>query len=72
MKKKQALYLFGLFMMIVYCGMGVLFIYSTTSEQILSEYPKVIRIIFGILLFIYGIFRAYRLIKSRQYEEEDN
>lgn len=53
--------LFGILMIIVYCGMAYLMIFSSIFNQNLPEY---FRYIAGVLLFLYGIFRAYRLVRS--------
>lgn len=53
--------LFGILMIVVYCGMAYLMIFSSIFNQNLPEY---FRYIAGVLLFLYGIFRAYRLIRS--------
>lgn len=53
--------LFGILMIIVYWGMAYLMIFSTIFNQNLAEY---FRYIAGVLLFLYGIYRAYRLAKS--------
>lgn len=53
--------LFGILMIVVYCGMAYLMIFSSIFNQNLPEY---FRYIAGVLLFLYGIFRAYRLVRS--------
>ena len=46
--------LFGILMIVVYCGMAYLMIFSSIFNQNLPEY---FRYIAGVLLFLYGIFR---------------
>lgn len=50
---------FGIFMIIVYVGMGVLFL---TNVFDIVNYGVSIAI--GVLLCIYGIWRGYRLYKG--------
>lgn len=53
---KQWKFIFGIFMVIFYMGMASILVFSNFFN-ISSLY----RIIIGALLFIYGIFRGYRV-----------
>ncbi|MBD5231708.1 MAG: hypothetical protein K2M14_02600 [Muribaculaceae bacterium] len=57
--------IFGIFMVIVYIGVGILCILNV-DHDILSFNNPGISLALGILLIIYGIWRAYRLWRSRQ------
>ena len=50
---------FGLFMVIVYVGMGYLFI-----KDFFGIYNQYISIPVGIVLIIYGIWRGFRMYKG--------
>jgi hypothetical protein len=59
----------GLFMVFVYAGVGVLFIFFPDFVFILKGYP---RYILGILFIIYSVFRTYRIYKVwRERNEEE-
>lgn len=69
-KKKSnnnIVFIFSILMVVVYCGMGYLIIFSPLFNQ---DFSFPVRIIVGILLLIYGLFRAYRLIKEKNEENE--
>lgn len=57
---KGARIIFGIFMILVYLGMGTLFLMGY-FKQIL---PEMIGNIVGVLLAIYGLWRGYRLFKG--------
>ncbi len=57
---KGARLLFGIFMILVYVGMGSLFLMGY-FETIL---PTTIGNIVGVILAIYGVWRGYRLFKG--------
>jgi len=59
---------FGFFMVIVYLTVGFLLIFSGDFFPILNQTTK---LILGIVLVIYGIFRAYRAIKTSKHENTD-
>ncbi len=65
-EKSKIAYVFGIFMIAIYCGMGSLFLFSNIFSL---QFSQTIRVILGILLFGYGIFRAYRVIKRRDDDE---
>lgn len=54
----------GILMVVVYLGVGFLFIFQVGSFNIID--PTVNYVVGG-LLILYGIFRAYRLIKGINY-----
>ncbi|MDP4267092.1 MAG: hypothetical protein Q8880_06625 [Bacteroidota bacterium] len=56
---------FGFFMVFVYLGAGFLIIFTKSLVEWLSLWQ---RIAIGILMIIYGIFRAYRVIVTRDDE----
>lgn len=57
---KGARLIFGIFMILIYVGMGLLFMLGF-FEQILSA---TIGNIVGVVLMVYGIWRGYRLFKG--------
>lgn len=61
--KKIIFYVFGVLMVCVYIGMAYLMTFSSLFEQ---WFPSVIRYAVGTLLFLYGIFRGYRLVKDSE------
>ncbi len=58
---KGARIAFGIFMVIVYVGVGLLFFLDVFSIQ-----NQVISYVIGGLLCLYGVFRAYRLYIGNQ------
>lgn len=52
---------FGIFMILIYVGIGLLFILASKTFTI---FTPAISIIVGALLCAYGIFRGYRLYKG--------
>ncbi len=56
---KGARVAFGILMIIIYVGVGALFIFNVFD---IINYT--VSCIVGVLLVIYGIFRAYRLYKG--------
>jgi hypothetical protein len=61
----QALKYFGFFMVVFYIILGLLFVFSS---EFFPELNRIAKLIFGVILVIYGIFRAYRAIKSLKHE----
>jgi cytochrome c biogenesis protein CcdA len=59
---------FGFLMVLVYLGVGLLLILSGEKFALMS---RVSRLILGILLIIYGCFRAYRVIQAFKNEKPD-
>lgn len=57
---KSARIIFGIFMILVYVGMGALFLLGF-FKQIL---PETIGNIVGVILCVYGVWRGYRLYKG--------
>lgn len=56
---------FGIFMVLVYVGMGVLVLMHT------FDIPwRWAEIVFGIVLIAYGLFRGYREITGESYYEK--
>lgn len=58
---KGARIVFGIIMILVYLGVGLLFIFRWGSFDIIDP---TISIIIGSVLIAYGIFRAYRLYRG--------
>ncbi|WP_080905710.1 hypothetical protein [Parabacteroides sp. Marseille-P3160] len=54
--------IWGVLMVVIYGGMAYLLIFTAFFEAIL---PLALRIIFGIVFLLYGIYRAYRIWKGR-------
>lgn len=50
--------IFGIFMVLVYLGMAAILIFSNVFAI-----PYTYRLIIGILFFLYGLFRGYRVWK---------
>ncbi len=59
MAPKSARVVFGIIMVLVYLGVGLLFILN-----VLNIDNQTVSIIIGALLFVYGIWRGYRLYKG--------
>lgn len=58
----------GLFMVFVYAGVGVLFIFFPDFVVILKGY---LRYVLGIMFIIYSVFRAYRIYKAWKERDEE-
>lgn len=56
---KGARLVFGVFMVLIYIGVGILFFLDVFQIDNMT-----VNIIIGTLLCIYGVFRAYRLYKG--------
>lgn len=61
--RKIIFYIFGAMMIGVYIGMAYLIVFSSLFEK---WFPDTVRYIVGVLLFIYGIFRGYRLVRDSE------
>jgi hypothetical protein len=59
---------FGLLMMVVYMVVGLLLIFS---ENFLDFLNKTTKFVLGIILIGYGIFRAYRALRTARNEKAD-
>lgn len=53
--------IFGIIMIVIYVGMGILMFTSFFAGLITIEW---IRILLGVMFILYGIWRAYRQIKG--------
>ena len=58
----------GILVVLMYCGLGF-FIYF--SDAILVEMNPVYKKALGAIIFIYGIFRAFRFYKKQTIIEKD-
>jgi cytochrome c biogenesis protein CcdA len=59
----------GAFMIFVYAGLGIVFLFF---PDFFNTLKGATRIILGILLIMYAIFRVYRIIKKwRERDEEE-
>ena len=56
---KGAMLAFGIIMILVYLGMGLLFIFN-----VFDTINHAVSCVVGGLLIVYGIFRGYRLYKG--------
>lgn len=56
---------FGIFMVLIYVGVGLLFIFDFFS----IDNPAISCTVGG-LLILYGIFRAYRLYRGSQFGDQ--
>lgn len=54
----------GIFMIVIYVGMGVLFFIDLFGWAKMAEPWPVLNYIVGVILVLYGIYRAYRLYKG--------
>lgn len=61
---KGALLVMGIFMILVYIGMGVLFFIDLFGWGQMAQPWPTLNYICGVILVLYGIFRAYRLVKG--------
>ncbi len=59
----------AVFMVVTYAGIGVLFLFF---PNIVPAVKGVTRIILGILLLVYAIFRSYRIIKDWTDVDDDD
>lgn len=55
---KGARLVFGIFMILFYIGVGILFFMNVFSDNV------AVNTTIGVLLCLYGVFRAYRLNKG--------
>lgn len=62
--KRPVAIAFGIFMIIVYIGVGVLLLCNTFEWDPSFTW---VRIVIGILLIIYGVFRGYRQFAGTDY-----
>lgn len=63
--------IFGVFMVFFYIGLGVFIIF----HPLLDHLDKALRLIFGITLIIYGIYRimySYEKIKKSFFSKDDD
>jgi uncharacterized membrane protein HdeD (DUF308 family) len=65
---KNLLKYFGLFMVIVYLGIGIFLILMGENSAFLN---RTTRLVLGIALIVYGIFRAWRVFKTQRDEKPD-
>jgi hypothetical protein len=56
---KGARLVFGIFMILVYLGVGLLFIFN-----VFDLWSKALSIVMGAILCAYGVWRGYRLYKG--------
>lgn len=56
---------FGIFMILIYVGVGLLFIFDFFN----IDNTAISRVVGG-LLILYGIFRAYRLYRGSQFGDQ--
>jgi len=56
---------FSSFMVLIYLVLGLTFIFST---RIFPEINQTVKLVFGCILVIYAIFRAYRAIKNLKHD----
>ncbi len=61
----RAMFIFGCLMIGVYIFAGIYLIYSDKFWYI----PETMRVIFGIFLIVYGIFRAVRVYYKNKYQQ---
>ncbi|MBD5180450.1 MAG: hypothetical protein HDT01_04040 [Bacteroidales bacterium] len=61
---KGALLILGIFMVLVYVGMGVLFFCDFFGWGEMAQPWPTLNYIAGVLLVIYGIYRGWRLYKG--------
>lgn len=59
--KNTVAFIFGVFMVFVYWGMGCLLLFTELFAESLENVN--VRYILGALLLLYGTFRGYRIIK---------
>jgi cytochrome c biogenesis protein CcdA len=61
----QVLKYFGFLMVIVYIAIGLLFIFWS---DFFSDLNRNARYLIGCILVIYGLFRAYRIVKDLRHD----
>ena len=57
--KSKIAFVFGIFMVALYFGMGILLIFFDDTFE--WKIPETARIILGTLLVLYGTYRGYRM-----------
>jgi Na+-translocating ferredoxin:NAD+ oxidoreductase RnfD subunit len=60
--------IFGSMMAFVYAGLGAFFIFTDINIPALSQ---TYRIVFGVVLLGYGIYRIYRTLSALRKQNED-
>jgi len=65
---KNLLKYFGFIMVIVYPGIGIFLILMGENSAFLN---RTTRLVLGIALIVYGIFRAWRVFKTQRDEKPD-
>lgn len=63
-------YIFGIFMILVYVGVGVGILFFNIFKWDASF--NLVRYVGGAILIVYGFWRAYRQIKGPQFGDEDD
>jgi Na+/glutamate symporter len=53
----------GCIMVTIYMGMAVLLLFT---NLFIGKVPEWVRFLMGAVFFVYGIYRAYRIIKSHR------
>lgn len=61
---KTALLVMGIFMVLVYIGMGILFFCDVFGWNGYGGVWHVLNYVCGVVLVLYGIYRGYRLYKG--------
>jgi uncharacterized membrane protein HdeD (DUF308 family) len=59
MKNDNVKLIWGILMTLIYLFMAILLIFSD-----IFDFDKTLKIIIGILFFVYGVFRGYRVWKN--------
>lgn len=63
MEQKKSIFrlVWGVLMVVVYLGMAYLLVFTSLFKETM---PSTLRLIFGALFTLYGVYRGYRVWKS--------
>ena len=60
---RAAIIIMGIIMVAIYMGMAFLLVFTTLF---VGKVPEWVRYMMGVVFFVYGIFRAYRIFKTHK------
>jgi cytochrome c biogenesis protein CcdA len=65
---KEVLFYFSFLMVLVYIGLGLMFLFSDFMSEMVKDYRSII----GGVFIIYGVFRMYILMRMRKARNMQN
>lgn len=66
---RQFIKIFGMVMVLLYAGTGITLL---TVPDFVSGFTGTARYMMGTLLLLYGGYRGYRVLKSKDYDRTEN